>query len=501
MKKRVTIFFTSGIAALLLAVAAPAAGAVPLHGTEEIVLQSSASYDGRRGTPNPFEVELAARVTAPSGVRSTVPGFFDGDGEGGLAGRVFKIRVYVAEAGVWTWEVESSDPGLDRASGRFTVEGRLPGFFGRGPIVVSAARPRTFRQRDGGPVFLAGKFLDVAAPDPLKFSHTMFSEELGERDREALLRRHVDLGLNKINVYLANRGDYQGVSTTPWLGTAESNDKTRFDLGRWRIYERWVERMRDSGVVAHLWFFADDSGFGDLPDADRRRLIRYGMARLSGFVNTMFTLTLEWQEGWSRDEVEAHGRFLQENNPWARLVSAHGTTGDFAFPHASWVDYLQIQAGNDASHRQVHAMGLANRTLAARPLIQEEHGLGEESTANRQNAWAAFLAGAAGVGTGHDLAHLAKLAASIRFERMEPAGGLVLAGGAYALAERGRAYVFYLFAGGTVRVNLRGARGPLVVEWYDPRTGEFRQGPRIQGGRVFTLEAPPGGDWALYIHK
>jgi hypothetical protein len=498
MKKRLTISFTLGIAMLTCTVSGRA---VPLHGTEEIVLRSSAAYDGERGTPNPFEVELIALVTAPSGRRYSVPGFFDGDGEGGAAGKVFKVRVYAAEAGVWTWDAESGDPGLDASSGQFTVEGRLPGFFGRGPIVKSAAHPRVFQQRDGGPVFLAGKFLDMAAPDPIKFSHTLFSEELGEDDRQALLRRHGDLGLNKINVYLANRGDYGGVSTTPWIGTAERNDKTRFDLARWRVYERWVERMRDSGGVAHLWFFADDSGFGELPDVDRRRLLRYGMTRLSGYVNTMFTLALEWQEGWSREEVESHGRFLQENNPWERLVSVHGTTGDFEFPQAPWVDYLQIQAGNDASHRTVHALGLANRARAARPLIQEEHGLGEENAANRQKAWAAFMAGAAGVGTGHDLAHLAKFAAAVRFERMEPAGALAAAGGAYALAEKGRAYVFYLPDGGTVRVNLRGARAPLTAEWYDPRSGASRRGSRIQGGRIFTFQAPPGGDWVLYIHK
>jgi len=32
-------------------------------------------------------------------------------------------------------------------------------------------------------------------------------------------------------------------------------------------------------------------------------LIRYGMARLSAYPNTMFVLCLEWQEGWSSTEV------------------------------------------------------------------------------------------------------------------------------------------------------------------------------------------------------
>ncbi len=141
---------------------------------------------------------------------------------------------------------------------------------------------RFFRQAAGGPVFLLGKFLDAAAPSPLQFSHTLLSERLSDADRQAMLDRHVALGLNKMNVYLANRGDYGGaLPTTPWLGTAEASDKRRFDLRRWRTYEEWIGRLRDAGLVAQLWFFADDSDFGALPEADRRRLLRYGMARLS----------------------------------------------------------------------------------------------------------------------------------------------------------------------------------------------------------------------------
>ncbi|HEX9944583.1 MAG TPA: DUF5060 domain-containing protein [Thermoanaerobaculia bacterium] len=493
--KIVAIAFLSGI----LAAGAATAETVPRYGTAEIVLLSSASYSGDSGEPNPFDFEVTAQVTSPSGRRYTVAGFFDGDGEGGAVGRVFKVRIAADETGAWKWTVTSDVPGLDRRAGEFAVAGRLPGFFGRGPIVESPAWPRVFQQQSGGPVFLAGKFLDVAAPSPLQFSHTMFSEALSDADRQAMLDRHLGMRLNKVNVYLANRGDYGGVSTTPWVGTAAANDKGRFDLRRWRTYDRWVERMRDAGVVAQLWFFADDSGFGDLPDADRRRLIRYGMARLSGYVNTMLTLALEWQEGWSAEEIHATGDFLQRNNPWARLVSVHGVTGDFAFPTAPWVDYLDLQAGNDASHPAVHALGLANH--AAKPLIQEELGLGEENTANRQKAWAAFTAGAAGVGTGAFLAHLAKFASVVDFARMDPADSLVLSGDAYALAEKGRAYVLYFYEGGTVRVNLRSARGRFTVDWYDPRDGSFRPAAAVRGGRVLAFTAPSQGDWVLYIHR
>jgi hypothetical protein len=496
------------IAALLSALALPAlpalaaGGEVPLYGTAEIALAADSTYDGAAGEPDPFDLDVTAQVTSPSGRRFSVPGFFDGDGEGGQAGRIFKVRVAAGETGVWRWRIESGVPGLDGRSGTFEVAGRLPGFFGKGPIVAGQASRRFFRQAAGGPVFLLGKFLDAAAPSPIQFSHTLLSERLADADRQAMLDRHVALGLNKMNVYLADRGDYGGaLPTTPWLGTAEANDKRRFDLRRWRAYEEWIGRLRDAGLVAQLWFFADDSDFGALPEADRRRLLRYGMARLSASVNTMFTLALEWQEGWSELQVNADGAYLQSNNPWGRLVSVHGLTGDFALPAAPWVDYLDLQAGNAADLPAVHALGLANRARAAKPLIEEELGMGEEDAANRRKAWGAFMAGAAGVGTGASLAHLGELAALVPFAALAPDDALVLSGNAYALAARGQAYVVYLYDGGTVRVDLRAGSGTFAVEWFDPRDGSRHPVPPARGGRIKAFAAPSPGDWVLYLHK
>jgi hypothetical protein len=254
-------------------------------------------------------------------------------------------------------------------------------------------------------------------------------------------------------------------------------------------------------VVAHLWFFADDSGFGALPDADRQRLMRYGMARLSAYVNTMFTLALEWQEGWSPERASADGNYLQRHNPWGRLLSVHGLTGPATFVDAAWLDFLELQAGNDASPQEVHALGLAERGRAAKPLVQEELALGEEDGANRRKVWAAFTAGAAAVGSGAYLAPFAAFVSRVDFAAMEPADPLVLGGTGWAIAERGRAYVVYLYAGGAVRVNLRRATGRFAVDWFDPRQGRFLPARPVQGGQPRSFSAPSQEDWVLYIHR
>lgn len=497
-KRALSTVFLMGV----LALASAAHAATPCYGTAEVALTSGASYNATSGSPNPFDYSFTSTVTAPSGRKYTVPGFFDGNGAGGAIGNIWKLRIYTDEIGTWKWTTSSNVPGLNALSGTVAVSGKLAGVFGKGPVVENPARPRTLMYQEGVPVFLTGKFLDAAASSPLKYSHTMFSEKLTDTNRQTMLSRHLGMSLNKINVYYANKGDYGAVSTTPWVGTAASNNKTRFDLARWRTYDQWVVRMRDAGVVAHMWFFADDSGFGDLPDADRQRLIKYAMARQSAYVNTMFVVALEWQEGWSTTEVITNASFLHANNPWARLVTVHGTPGMFSFPTALWADYMDVQAGNSIGHGALHKSTLDHRNLAAKPVIQEEHGLGQEDTVHRQRAWAAFTGGAAGVGTGSYLKHLVTFTNQVpNWHLMDPADSLVRSGVAYGLAQAGSAYVFYLYNGGTVSLDLSKVTGTLTVQWYDPRNGVFKAAPAVSGGSARSFTAPASGDWVLYIRK
>lgn len=468
--------------------------------TAEIVLQSSAVYDGSQGAPNPFtDVQLTAQVTAPSGRKITVDGFFDGDGAGGQTGNVFKVRVFADEAGTWSWTTQSNAAGLNGRTGTFSVSGTLAGAFGKGPIVQDPAHPRYFKHRHGSPVYLVGKYLDRAAPASIRFSHTLFSEERTDADRQALLDRHLGMGLNKVNVYLANHTDYGSISTTPWLGNADANDKARFDLQRWRLYEQWVRKMRDAGVAVQLWFFAD--GFGNHLDADRKRLIHYGMARLSGYVNTVFTLMTEWQEGWTTTEVETHMVYLHQHNPWDRLATVHGLPGDFSFPTASWADYIDLQAGvsSTVTHQLVHDLGLENRQKAVKPMIQEEFCMGDETEAERRMLWAAFTSGAAASGTGAYLKPFSQFVKTVAFQRMAPADDLVVTGAAYVLAEEGASYVAYLYDGGTVSLDLSGASGTVEVDWFNPRTGAFQDAPSVAGGTARSFTAPAAGDWTLRL--
>jgi len=55
--------------------------------------------------PNPFlDYRLQVEFRGPSGQIYTVPGFFDGNGEGGPTGDVWRVRFTADETGIWNYQ-------------------------------------------------------------------------------------------------------------------------------------------------------------------------------------------------------------------------------------------------------------------------------------------------------------------------------------------------------------------------------------------------------------
>jgi hypothetical protein len=53
----------------------------------------------------------------------------------------------------------------------------------------------------------------------------------------------------------------------------------------------------------------------------------------------------------------------------------------------------------------------------------------------------------------------------------------------------------------TVTVNLSAASGALLVEWFNPSTGETSDAASVEGGGGYSFAAPFGGDTVLYLRK
>ncbi|MGQ9651997.1 MAG: DUF6298 domain-containing protein [Phycisphaerae bacterium] len=92
-----------------------------------------------------------------------------------------------------------------------------------------------------------------------------------------------------------------------------------------------------------------------------------------------------------------------------------------------------------------------------------------------------------------------------RLQRMVPHDSLVSSPESnFCLADKGKAYLVYLMAGGTVELDLKAAPGDFHARWFDPRTGDLSDvapTPVVKGGGTVTFAAPTANDWALWLSE
>jgi len=468
---------------------------------------------------NPFDVYLLkVEVESPSGQKFQIDGFFDGNGSGGQKGRVWKARICPDEAGVWKWRTvpgDREDGGLLGHEGRFKcVESQEPGG------IVS--KGKYFRLQEGDYIYLQGNFLDFA--DGLHSTHTFMSEELSAKDCAAIVKRQKKFhNCNKINIYLANEGDYDGVSVMPWIRTDNGIDMSQLDVGWWSKFDEYIQFFKQTDLFTELWFFADDSGFGHLSQKEKNRLFRYGMARTSAYSHTLYVIALEWQEEWSKLSVRQSGRFLKEHNPWGRLVSVHSTPafdpeqnplvsfakrfmtgGNLAFANEKWIDFIASQAGNRATAEQVNELAVKIHQTQAIPHLSEEFGFlrSKQNPRLRARMWANFCGGAAGGGTGSNIDEFMRFIeqSGIPFEKMKPLNHLIQSGekDAFCLAEVGHNYLVYSRAD-AFQLVLEG--NDLKGFWYQPAGAEsnLKEPFPVQAGTQRFTPPYASEDWVLWI--
>src|SRR5947209_7253853 len=102
-----------------------------------------------RVSGNPFDAELRAEFQGPSGLRLSVPGFYDGDG-------VWKIRFSPTVPGPWSFRTESGVPELNgRTQSDIQCEPNRTANI-HGGLLVDPLHPAHFIYQDGSRYFLMG---------------------------------------------------------------------------------------------------------------------------------------------------------------------------------------------------------------------------------------------------------------------------------------------------------------------------------------------------------
>lgn len=478
-----------------------------------------------RGNPNPFSIALDVEFTSPSGKTYLVPGFYDGDGKGGLDGDVWKVRFSADELGQWTYKSRSSVKRLKDQAGRFevTTASDTEGFWkwGRLEYVGTAEnRIRYLKFRDGP------YWLKAGCDDPENFLGRYQNYNTLEK-RKAAVDYLAAKGINSLYIMTHNiQGDDRDV--WPWLGAtakdamATGGKDARFDVAKLEEWRVLFEHMQTKGVVPYL-VLEDDSAWKTY---DHDRYWREIIARFGYLPAVIFNMGEEHNENYRlNDGLELAKRF-KAADPFGHPLGIHNVNRPTdSYIDSPVIDMTAIQTGSPGSRRGLqHAMqhnkiavewidGCRKRGRRVL-MVNFDEGRPEH---DRRAWWSAYLGG--GVWEAHvlqpyDRPHTAwgkvwtelggtrAFMESMPFAEMEPHNEVVKEGTAFCLAKPGSVYALYLPTGGTVQLELSENQAYEYAWWNtsNGKDGRFEREGRARGG-IVKLTAPDDEDWALRIRR
>jgi len=332
--------------------------------------------------PNPFlDYRLQVRFTGPSGQRYDVPGFFNGDGEGGGEGDIWQVTFAPDEAGRWRYEAsfregpevavdlapEAGTPtAFDGSSGTLTVaapDPSTPGFKGKGRLGYAGGH--YLRHADGS------YFLKVGLDEPENWlayegfdntsapgSHPLHDYEShvphwrpgdpsweGEQGTElgkgiiGWLNYMRERGLNSMYFLPMNIGG-DGQDTWPFVGPIssgraghEDNDNTHYDLSKLRQWDIVFGHAQDLGILLHVVLgegeTANKAELGFDLTTERKLFYRELVARF-GYHNALrWNLSEEYNSENAGDvpltpeQIVAFADYLKAVDPYGHAVTVH----------------------------------------------------------------------------------------------------------------------------------------------------------------------------------
>ena len=479
-----------------------------------------------QGEPNPFSISLDVLFDSPSGVQYRVPGFYDGDGQGGIDGNVWKVRFSADETGLWKYISQSDNSRLDGHTGEFIVAKQskdAPGFYRWGRLECAGTtinKLRYLKFRDGP------FWLKAGCDDPENFLGG-YNNYNTPTKRKTAIDYLAGRGINSLYIMTHNiGGDDRDV--WPWLGRtsreamANGGRNARFDIAKLEQWRKLFEYMQAKGVVPYL-ILEDDSAWKGY---NHERYYREMIARFGDLPALLFNFGEEHNENYKLAQALEFMRKLDQIDPYDHPRGIHNVNlPSDQYIDAPQVDFTSIQTGAHgtlsgfdkalAHHRTTLDWIERCRQRGRRTLvINFDEGRPEE---DRRAWWSAYMAG--GVWEAHvfepydrpmsawepvwtQLGGTRAFMESLPFWEMNPHDEVVKSGKAFCLAKPGDVYALYLPTGGNITVSLP-VSGSFKIAWWNPDNGQeghFQNQAHVNGGpQRFT--PPADGDWALRIRR
>lgn len=327
---------------------------------------------------NPFlDYRLNVILTAPSGNRTSVPGFFAGDGNGHGNGRTWRVRFSADEVGQWSYTATLRQGtevavNLDEYAGQaIALEGH------EGTFMISAVS-------DSAPEFLRHGRLEYVGDHYLKFRDGPFWIKGGTDSPENLLGfagidgtyDHGGVDANFLHDYAAHRADWNesdplfthastgadsrgiigalnylgekgvnsvyflpmnlggdGQETYPFVGAANTRyDKTHYDISKLYQWNLVLNHAQEQGIALNIVLSETETANelwldnGEL-GVERKLFFRELVARFG------YLLSVKWNLGEENDfprvELDKHSDYLQAIDWSSKPIAVHTHINQF----------------------------------------------------------------------------------------------------------------------------------------------------------------------------
>jgi CubicO group peptidase (beta-lactamase class C family) len=322
---------------------------------------------------NPFlDYRLNVEFTNPRGRSIIVPGFFDGDGQGGASGRTWMVRFTPDMTGQWKYiasfrkgrnvavELEH-DTGkavnFDGANGTFTISkgsANEPEFLRFGRLEYAGGYYLKFRNgpywikggADSPEDFLAYKGFDNTRSGS-RFGVKKYAEHIkdwkpgdpdwGDRDGRAIIGALNYLAEQHVNLiyFLPMNIGGDGQNVWPFAGKINpsgdpANDNTHYDISKLHQWEIVFSHAQSKGIVLHFVFNEAEKnnklelGGKDLT-TERKLFYREMVARFGHHNSLIWNLCEEYNIGLDLgpQSVREFAAYITRLDPYDHPITVH----------------------------------------------------------------------------------------------------------------------------------------------------------------------------------
>ena len=336
-------------------------------------------------SPNPFlDYRLQVSFTSPSGKSFEVPGFYDGDGNGGSSGAVWKVRFNPDESGTWGYKASfrqganvaidtsataGSPTSFDGASGTFNISPRdpaAPGFLSQG--LLEYANGHYLKFRDGSYYLKGGadspeNWLGYAGFDNTPNAKHSFAPHVqdwqvgdptfntssadGGKGLIGALNYLSSQGINSIyflpmNIGGDGRDSSPYVSVSNWGGST-ANDNLHFDVSKLAQWEQAFAHAQKKGIMLH--FVLNEAEQANKQELDggslgteRKLFYREMIARFGHHNALQWNISEEYESPYNlgTENVKSFAGYIQSVDPYDHPITVH----NYIDPDTTWTPFL-----------------------------------------------------------------------------------------------------------------------------------------------------------------